>query len=209
MKGDNCCMDKELCFIIEGKELYLEKVLVSFQEVPIFFLCKDNKDYYIALCADVDKLNYVVTGLSIKDVFDLLHGIIPMRNAITQQEAYWYIESQEDIKSDTVEKRQMYTLDITILPQVNAYFEILTPDMEKYVQQFDDLFSSEKYTLIEDSTVIVEKISYRSIVEEILQKYYSAINLNNSAETTIYDTDDSGNSKYISVELSDNTIIAA
>lgn len=209
MKGDNCCMNKELCFIIEGKELYLEKVLVSFQEVPIFFLCKNSKDYYIALCVDVDKLNYVVTRLSIKDVFDLLHGIIPMRNAITQQEAYWYIESQEDIKSDTVEKRQMYTLDITILPQVNAYFEILTPDMEKYVQQFDDLFSSEKYTLIEDSAVIVEKISYRSIVEEILQKYYSAINLNNSAETTIYDTDDSGNSKYISVELSDNTIIAA
>ena len=209
MKGDNCCMNKELCFIIEGKELYLEKVLVSFQEVPIFFLCKNNKDYYIALCVDVDKLNYVVTRLSIKDVFDLLHGIIPMRNAITQQEAYWYIESQEDIKSDTVERRQMYTLDITILPQVNAYFEILTPDMEKYVQQFDDLFSSEKYTLIEDSAVIVEKISYRSIVEEILQKYYSAINLNNSAETTIYDTDDSGNSKYISVELSDNTIIAA
>ena len=209
MKGDNCCMNKELCFIIEGKELYLEKVLVSFQEVPIFFLCKNNKDYYIALCVDVDKLNYVVTRLSIKDVFDLLHGIIPMRNAITQQEAYWYIESREDIKSDTVEKRQMYTLDITILPQVNAYFEILTPDMEKYVQQFDDLFSSEKYTLIEDSAVIVEKISYRSIVEEILQKYYSAINLNNSAETTIYDTDDSGNSKYISVELSDNTIIAA
>ena len=209
MKGDNCCMNKELCFIIEGKELYLEKVLVSFQEVPIFFLCKDNKDYYIALCADVDKLNYVVTELSIKDVFDLLHGIIPMRNAITQKETYWYIESQEDIKSDTVEKRQMYTLDITILPQVNAYFEILTQDMEKYVQQFDDLFSSEKYTLIEDSAVIVEKISYRSIVEEILQKYYSAINLNNSAETTIYDTDDSGNSKYISVELSDNTIIAA
>lgn len=209
MKGDNCCMNKELCFIIEGKELYLEKVLVSFQEVPIFFLCKNNKDYYIALCVDVDKLNYVVTRLSIKDVFDLLHGIIPMRNAITQQEAYWYIESQEDIKSDTVEKRQMYTLDITILPQVNAYFEILTPDMEKYVQQFDDLFSSEKYTLIEDSAVIVEKISYRSIVEEILQKYYSAINLDNSAETTIYDTDDSGNSKYISVELSDNTIIAA
>lgn len=202
-------MNKELCFIIEGKKLYLEKVLVSFQEVPIFFLCKNNKDYYIALCVDVDKLNYVVTRLSIKDVFDLLHGIIPMRNAITQQEAYWYIESQEDIKSDTVEKRQMYTLDITILPQVNAYFEILTPDMEKYVQQFDDLFSSEKYTLIEDSAVIVEKISYRSIVEEILQKYYSAINLNNSAETTIYDTDDSGNSKYISVELSDNTIIAA
>ena len=202
-------MNKELCFIIEGKELYLEKVLVSFQEVPIFFLCKNNKDYYIALCVDVDKLNYVVTRLSIKDVFDLLHGIIPMRNAITQQEAYWYIESQEDIKSDTVEKRQMYTLDITILPQVNAYFEILTPDMEKYVQQFDDLFSSEKYTLIEDSAVIVEKISYRSIVEEILQKYYSAINSNNSAETTIYDTDDSGNSKYISVELSDNTIIAA
>lgn len=202
-------MNKELCFIIEGKELYLEKVLVSFQEVPIFFLCKNNKDYYIALCVDVDKLNYVVTRLSIKDVFDLLHGIIPMRNAITQQEAYWYIESQEDIKSDTVEKRQMYTLDITILPQVNAYFEILTPDMEKYVQQFDDLFSSEKYTLIEDSAVIVEKISYRSIVEEILQKYYSAINLNNFAETTIYDTDDSGNSKYISVELSDNTIIAA
>ena len=41
-------MKKELCFIIDGQELYLEKVLVDYMEVPIFFLCKAGEKYYIA-----------------------------------------------------------------------------------------------------------------------------------------------------------------
>ena len=33
-------MSKELCFIIEEKELYMEQVLVDYMDVPIFFYAK-------------------------------------------------------------------------------------------------------------------------------------------------------------------------
>ena len=33
-------MDKEKCFIIDEKILYLEKVLVDFENIPIFFYVK-------------------------------------------------------------------------------------------------------------------------------------------------------------------------
>lgn len=31
-------MSKELCFCIDGSELYLEQVLVDYMDIPIFFI---------------------------------------------------------------------------------------------------------------------------------------------------------------------------
>lgn len=73
-------MNKKLCFNIENQYLYLEQILVDYMGIPIFFLCKDKKQYYIALCTNIDKLNYIVTKLSLSDVYNLLHGKIPMRD---------------------------------------------------------------------------------------------------------------------------------
>ena len=33
-------MGKELCFIIENENIYLEQVLVNYIDIPIFFLCR-------------------------------------------------------------------------------------------------------------------------------------------------------------------------
>ena len=35
-------MSRELCFRIMEKELYLEKILVDYNEIPIFYLCTDD-----------------------------------------------------------------------------------------------------------------------------------------------------------------------
>ena len=35
-------MDRELCFYIEGNALYLEQVLVDYNSIPIFFVCRDE-----------------------------------------------------------------------------------------------------------------------------------------------------------------------
>ena len=93
-------MDQTSCFIIEGKHLYLEQVLVDDNGIPVFFLCKSKDQYYLALCTDIHALNYIVVIVSVTDVYYLLHGRIPMRDLILKQTEYWNIVSGEDVSSD-------------------------------------------------------------------------------------------------------------
>ena len=118
-------MNKELCFIIENQNLYLEQILVDYMDIPIFFLCKGETMYYLVLCTDIDELCYIVTPLSLLDTHNLLHGKIPMRNAILKQKMYWMINSGEEINMDIVISMNMDTIDESCLPEENAYFNIL------------------------------------------------------------------------------------
>ena len=48
-------MNKELCFILDNKNIYLDHILVDYEYVPIFFLCKDDEcQYYLALFTDIE-----------------------------------------------------------------------------------------------------------------------------------------------------------
>lgn len=124
-------MGQELCFCIEDNNLYLEQVLVDYMEVPIFFLCKDETEYYIALCIDFECFNYIVCNVSIVDVFNLLHGKLPMRDIVQKQNDFWEIISGEDISKDFVVKKNISQLDYNVLPEKGACFEILTDIMDK------------------------------------------------------------------------------
>lgn len=131
-------MNKELCFNIENQYLYLEQVLVDYMDIPIFFLCKDKKQYYIALCTNIDKLSYIVTKLSLSDVYNLLHGKIPMRDVFLKQQEYWEIMSGDKVGIDMVTKKKIETLEQSLLPEPNVYFKILTKQIELFVQEVDD-----------------------------------------------------------------------
>ena len=138
-------MNKELCFNIENKKLYLEQILVDYMDIPIFFLCKGENQYYVALCTDIDELSYIVAKLSLSDVYNLLHGKIPMRNIIFEQNEYWDIVSGDEICMDTVIKKSIDTLETTLLPEETACFKILTKQMQLFVQEFDCEFFAAKY----------------------------------------------------------------
>ena len=133
-------MNKKLCFNIENQYLYLEQVLVDYMDIPIFFLCKDKKQYYIALCTDIDKLSYIVTKLSLLDVYNLLHGKIPMRDVFLKQQEYWEIVSGDEVCMDMVTKQKIDALEQSLLPEEDAYFKILTKQIKLYIQEFDDEF---------------------------------------------------------------------
>lgn len=132
-------MGKELCFNIENDSLYLEQILVEYSEIPIYFLCKGNKSYYLALCSDIEYYNYIVVKLSIFDVYDLLHGNVSMRGAIVNRREYWEVISGEEMSSDLVTKRKMEEIDENLLPEKDAYFKILTPSVEEYACIVDKL----------------------------------------------------------------------
>lgn len=138
-------MNRELCFNIENQYLYLEQVLVDYMDIPIFFLCKDKKQYYIALCTDIDELSYIVTKLSLSEVYNLLHGKIPMRDVFLKQQEYWEIVSGDEVCMDMVTKKKIDALEQSLLPEADACFKILTKQIKLYVQEFDDEFFSAKY----------------------------------------------------------------
>lgn len=130
-------MDSELCFRIEGIELYLEQVLVDYMDIPIFFLCKGESNHYLVLCTDIDGLNYIIVRLSMNDVYDLLHGGESIRNAILKQNEYWNVISGKEIPLDKVEKLSISKLSSSLLPKEDVYFEIVSTKLENYVKKFD------------------------------------------------------------------------
>lgn len=131
-------MEKELCFCIENKELYLEQVLVDFMDIPIFFLCKNDDQYYAALCIEMDELNYIVVQVPVLDVYNLLHEKLSMRNIFLNQKEYWEVFSGEEIYKDTVTKHLKKELDTSLLPEEDACFKVLTEEMKEYVKKFEN-----------------------------------------------------------------------
>ena len=137
MKSRGDIVDSELCFRIEGIELYLEQVLVDYMDIPIFFLCKGEDNYYLVLCTDIDELNYIIVKLSMNDVYELLHGGESIRNIILKQNEYWNVISGKEIPLDKVEKLSTPKLDVSLLPKEDVYFKIVSTKLENYVKKFD------------------------------------------------------------------------
>jgi hypothetical protein len=130
-------VNSNLCFRIEGIELYLEQVLVDYMDIPIFFLCKDEGSYYLVLCTDVDELNYIIVRLSMNDVYGLLHGEESIYNTILKQNEYWNVISGREIPLDEVKRLSISELDVGLLPKEDVYFEIVSTKLENYVKKFD------------------------------------------------------------------------
>lgn len=153
-------MNKELCFFIENKELYLEQVLVDYNDVPIFFLCRNEEQFYIALCTDLEELSYIVEKLSSVDVYKLLHGKSTMRDTLLSHEEYWEIISGEEISLDKVIKRTIDCMDRSVLPEENAYFQILTEEARLYVEAFDkEYLSNENFHVSDEKLDFNERLT--------------------------------------------------
>lgn len=146
-------MGKELCFCVENKNLYLEQVLVDYMGIPVFFLCKDDSRFYVVLCTDFEESNYIIVQVTASAVYSLLHGKIPMRNIILDSREYWEVISGKEIALDTVTQYAVSHLDVSQLPEEHACFQILTKEMEAYVQKFDSqFFSDTDYDAVKENT---------------------------------------------------------
>lgn len=108
---------------IEGKDVYLEKILVDYEDILIFFLCKSMEQYYVVLCTDIKVFRYIVVSELEADVFHLLQGELPMRNVFTKSSEYWEVIVGEEVTLDTVTKYMMGELDCTVLPEKDPVFQ--------------------------------------------------------------------------------------
>lgn len=138
-------MDRELCFRIDNKDIYMEQILVEYIDIPIYFLCKAERQFYIVLCTDIEELTYLVEKISYKNVFDLLHGNMPMRDVFYQEQEYWEIISGEEVEKDIIVKKSVDCIDKSVLPEAGACFKVLTEEVASFIQKFDEIYSDLKY----------------------------------------------------------------
>lgn len=117
-------MEKELCFIIENKKLYLDRVLVSFNEFPIFFVCNDEyNNYYLVLCKDMEKFEYIIVKSTAKDVYDMLIQKHSIKETFMKQDFFYEVFGEIDPSNDGVNKLSTDRLDVSFLPNENIYYE--------------------------------------------------------------------------------------
>ena len=130
-------MANELCFVINNIELCMEQILVEFDDVPIFYLCKGNGQLYLVLAKDMDVEEYLVVKISEHEVSDMLHGKVSMRQVILEQESYWDVKAGDEITDDEVTEHDIVDIPHEVLPYEGACYEIVSDDVKSYLQILD------------------------------------------------------------------------
>ena len=69
-----------------------------------------------------------------EDMFNLLHGKISMRNAFLSQKTYWEIETGENATQDSVLEKSTKEINPKLLPDENAYYELMSPEVAEYIK---------------------------------------------------------------------------
>lgn len=126
-------MEKNLCFILDKKEIYMDMCLLE-DEIPIFFSCIDmENNYYVALCTDMDSLCYCVVKTAITQLRDMLYGKISMRDIIIKQKFFWQVVSKDGkVENDIVTYKTMEEYDQEDLPVEQAFFCLYSEELQKY-----------------------------------------------------------------------------
>lgn len=158
-------MNNSICFIINGNELYLDKNLVSFNDIPIFFVCKDsNGEYYLALCSNIDEFNYLVFEIEFGVLYKMLKQQISMRDALTTSHLIWNVQSGFDVSEDVVIKTSLNDIDKDVLPLKDALYEPVTDQDLQYVQDIENNFLSH----LAFTDKIEENIELNSSVDDVI-----------------------------------------
>lgn len=128
-------MSDELCFIIDGQKLYMDQILVDYDNIPIFYLCKSGKEFYLVLCADLEEERYIIVKPSCEEILDMLCGKITMRDTMIVQSFFWEVFAKEEWINDIVVKKDICQMPCDVLPYEGVYFKAVTPQIQEYIQK--------------------------------------------------------------------------
>lgn len=157
----------DICFKIGERILYIEQELVRFN-IPIFFVCKDSdNNRYSVLCVDSDVPRYIVVMSDTKDLLQMLKSQLKIRELLLKSEKAWSICAKDDYNEDIIYEIPTTSLNDAELPQKDAFFELRTNDIEKYILLLDEEASNITITTITSNIAIlynlkkVSNYSYR------------------------------------------------
>ena len=131
-------MEKTLCFIIDQKNIYLDKVLVELN-FPLLFVCKDeNAQYYMAMCIDAYHLIYLVAHCKASDISDVILGNITIRHLWESMDQCWKISTDDEMKNDRVEMICTDEIKDSELPEKGETYIVESDDIRKYALSLED-----------------------------------------------------------------------
>ncbi len=122
----------ELCFIIEDTRLYLDQVLIDYNEDPVFYVCRDDETFYLVLCTDIGNMQYYISRVEVNTLSEMVNGEMPMRDAFLRGNAFWAVSASDNPANDTVRCIELDELKLTDLPKENARFDIYSPELQAY-----------------------------------------------------------------------------
>lgn len=124
-----------ISFIINGIELYTEKVLVEL-EIPLLFICNDKyHNRYTVLCVDSDEERYLVVRSDMTDIVDMIQNTITMRELFLKaiDDKAWMIKAGETLDNDSVEEILIQNIQDIDLPIDGAFYQVYNADIHDYV----------------------------------------------------------------------------
>lgn len=156
-------MGKEWIRLKEVGQLYLEKVLVTF-DIPILFVCVDYENRkYLCLNIDDESGKSVIVATDNKHLIDMLKNKISMdsvfRNAINGKAIIVDYDSEND-KIITLTK-DAKKISGDMLPEKDAYFEFTNKSIEEYISYLDkQLIRIDIECFSEKKSIIVQQCGY-------------------------------------------------
>lgn len=151
-------MNKIKCFKINDCVLYLEVVLLEFDRVPMLFICRGGNEYYLALCSDLDELEYIVIPAKSYYLVQMLRGKIAMRDMFEKQPNYYLIHSSNIIENDKVEYKKIEDIDKGVLPLSGAKYTIFSEDVEGFTKNMEEalLYGKDSFVSLESKNFFID-----------------------------------------------------
>lgn len=133
-------MNKEVCFTIDSNKLFLEKNLVDYNGVPVFFICKDSIGrYYIVLCIDIEEEKYLIAATTVHKLVELLRQKMTMRDLILKGENFWEVTAGDTLEEDCCVQKDVESINMEDLPYENSYFKVITKEHEYFLNELENL----------------------------------------------------------------------
>lgn len=129
-------MKKEICFLIEKDELYMDQILIDCDGIPFFYVCKRKCERYLVLRNGYEKESYIIEKIDNADLINMIRGCLSMREIMQKPSIFWSVVTAENIELDNVQQQSIEDIPLEDLPYENTYYEILDDEVEEYLGFF-------------------------------------------------------------------------
>lgn len=143
-------MGKEWIRLKETGQLYLEKILVSF-DIPILFVCVNyEKRRYLCLNIDEETGKSVIVATDNKRMIAMLKNQVTMESVFRNSSEQKVIIAEYDFDGGKVisYSKDPETVSADMLPKKNEYFELTNKEIQDYI------------TYLEKQTIRVQNESF-------------------------------------------------
>ena len=149
-------MTKDYFFKINDEYIYLDIELINFNDIPVLFICKSNKNYYLALCFDVFDEKYIVIQVKRSLLLKMLDQKITMREIFHTVDSFWEIVYGETPEQDLVKEKAINDIDESVLPIEGEVYEVFDDDVKEYQEQLlTDSFVTSLYRSLNECSVTI------------------------------------------------------